>query len=1013
MFPSCTIGEEHVVPASYYPPDTWKPFVRSSAWSEPPPLPPLEDLPDEYLDTEHPDDWMLALGNPTVPMTARASKPTTSVQDTLPPPDPYQQAVIAAGGQSLRVIAPAGAGKTQTLVRRVARRITEGVPPRRILVLTFDRNAKASFERMVQKVGLSRSVQPDIRTLNAFGWDILRRNFPDERSEIVKPWLVLGSKGINPVASKHQLIRALADDEDGAKALLRIFDALKDHGFDPRDRAYKERNAWIAASYQRLVPEEFFKRFPDRYAGEFALAISDEFRAYEHFLEKHKVIDYQDQKLRTLKLLEANPDTLRRIQERYDEVIVDEVQDINALDADLIKAIAAQARLVLTGDDDQAIYEFRWASPRFLIDPDAFFGRRFRTMELSLNYRCPPAILNHAVPLISHNNERVPKDPKPHKEHGGEISTLSADTALNEGRAILRWIEQVRQDDPTVKYEDIAILYRANAQHYGIQTELFNHRIPYRVNERFDLRIVWRKVLAILEISSKLRAKEPLPEEDRRTILGLYPALGSLNPSDIGMIARAGTERERFPGTATTDAIAERMNAGTATYFRGAIRAMTDAKSIDEELTVIGGRFFGFGEGVASETTGFDESPIEELQNIAKRMGNVTRDEFVRRFGSFLRKAEADLANTSTGDKGVELSTCHGAKGREWKVVILPSCNEGRFPDFRSLDGPDLEAERRLFYVSMTRASQRLCISWLTGEEGKAKPPQPSVFLYEAKLIDGTPPARDGSARDLPLFGEWESRKQERTASRTAAIPKAASGTTSRSRGRKTSTGSSRRASSSATRSSGSRDTASRTGSSVPAYQGRAGGSVPETSRIAAGAASVVGGESEALPPVDVAIPGGNVRRMDFRRDGDIRRLVQELTSPSHPVRLDKVTIASDAGDETLPLQFALLLNGIPYTIAREDRLLASPHLATVYRTITNEEPAFQAELVQSIVGRLPNRGMMAVLLTRVAREFGISARKGTEQLDDAIQHAIRANADQDERGIRFIRRPTPLADRR
>ncbi|MGC4192859.1 MAG: ATP-dependent helicase [Thermomicrobiales bacterium] len=958
----------------------------STAWSEPPPL------------DEHPDDWMLDLGDPTIPM-----RPRKTSRDTLPPPDMFQQDVITATESSLRVIAPAGAGKTQTLVRRVARRIEDGVPPRRILVLTFDRNAKASFERMVQRVGLDRT--PDIRTLNAFGWDILRRHFPDERSEIVKPWLVLGSRGINPAGSKHQLIRALSEEGE-PKDVVRIFDALKDHQFDPRDRAYKVRNAWIAENYRRLVPDEFYRRFPDRYAGEFALAISDEFRAYEHFLEKHNVIDYQDQKLRTLKLLETYPDVLQRVQERYDEVIVDEVQDINPLDAELIKAIAGQATLVLTGDDDQAIYEFRWASPRFLIDPDAFFGREFRTLELSLNYRCPPAILKHALPLIAHNEGRVPKAPKAHKDQGGEVVLGSADTTLNEGRTILRWIEESRQADRTLRFQDIAILYRANAQHYSIQTELFNHRIPYRVNERFDLRIIWRKALALLEFSSKIRAGEPVPEEDRQTILGLYPALSNLRPADLAAIARAGSdnrrERRLFPDTATTDAIADRMNAGTATHFRSAVRTLTTARSIDEELAVIGSRFFGFGDGAAeSETTGFDESPIEELQNIAHRMGKVTREEFVRRFGTFLRKAEADRANAGTNDTGVELSTCHGAKGREWKVVIMPSCNEGRFPDFRSMDGQDLEAERRLFYVSMTRASQRLCISWLTGEEGKAKPPQPSIFLYEAGLIDGPPPQREPTA--LPLVKAWEQRKQARTKASSSSSGSSNGG--SRSSKTKAAKTSSRR--SGATGGSGGGATSrSRAGASMARAS-----SGPVHSDISRG-----GDEPATLPPLDVAMPGKGRRRMDFRRDGDVRRFVGELTDPAGMGWIDQVTIASDTAEETFPLQFALLLNGIPFTIAREDRLLASPHLAAVYRTLTNAEPIFQREIAEPSSAPKPTagspyKGLAIRLLVRVAREFGISSRAGTDRLDDAIQHAIRANSDQDERGVRFIRRAAPLSN--
>lgn len=903
----------------------------------------------------------------------------------LPAPDDYQQQVIDATERSLRVIAPAGAGKTQTLVRRVMERIESGVPARRILVLTFDRNAKRSFEGIIQRMGMR--VSPDIRTLNAFGWDILKRHFPEERHELVKPWLVLGSRGINPANSKHRLVKQLAELGE-AKDLVQIFDALKDHLFDPRDRAHKARQAWIVENYRRLVPEAFLKKFDERNAEQFALDISDEFRDYEHFLKTRHVIDYQDQKLRTLVLLRKDEHARKQVQERYDEVIVDEVQDINQLDAELIKTIAEQATLVLTGDDDQAIYAFRWATPRFLIDPDGFFERTFRTFELSLNYRCPPLILEHAMPLIEHNATRVVKHPKAFKPEGGEIKIATADVALKEARQILTWIEDAREATPDLRYQDFAVLYRINAQHYLIQTELFRNRIPYTVNERFDLRIIWRKALTLLELSTKLRDGEPFAAEDRRSALALYPGLGSLRPPDLQWIVAQGKDTEKFPGTGTYNAITERLNAGIAGYFRSAIRSLSTARTLDEELQVIGSRFFGFSD--QGEQGQVDESPIEELQNIAQKM-NVPRDQFIRRFGQFLYNANIKAGNAN--DRGVELSTCHGAKGREWKAVILPSCNEGKFPDFRSLlDEQDLEAERRLFYVSMTRSSHRLYISYVDGSEGKAKPPEPSRFLYEAKLMKEPPPKPRQERLDRDS-------RYEPPVKRTSQAPRPG---TLRQTGQAGNPGREHNAASPVRR-----DNATRTGPA--AASGRPASRIVQSSTgrkpmPISSSVTVTSPSAESLPPTMIAVPGKLKRKMTFPRDGDIRRFVAELTDNPESLRLGDVVVEYEEFEATFPLQLGLIVRGVPYQITEHHRLLESAHLAAVYRTLTDSEPDYQrTRVTASTDDTSPYKGLTVRALVRVAREYGISSRAGTDILNDALKHAIRTGGDGDRAGIRFV----------
>jgi DNA helicase-2/ATP-dependent DNA helicase PcrA len=913
----------------------------------------------------------------------------------LPEPDAFQQRVIDARDRSIRVIAPAGAGKTQTLVRRVMQRIEEGIAPRRILVLTFDRNAKRSFEGMIQRMGMRMS--PDVRTLNAFGWDVLKRHFPDERFDLVKTWQIHGSRGIAPERSKHLLIRSLAELGE-AKDLTKIFDALKDHLFDPRDRAYKERNAWLAANYRRLVPDDFWRRYGDRYAEEFASAVSDEFRNYERFLHDRKVIDYQDQKLRTLKLLEGDAAQRDLIQKRYDEVIVDEVQDINPLDAELIKTIAGRSTLVLTGDDDQAIYEFRWASPRFLIDPNGFFARDFTTFELSLNYRCPPQILAHALPLIAHNNERIPKQPTAFKPDGGEVVLNSSPNDLAEARQILTWIEKMREDARDLRYHDFAVLYRVNAQHYLIQTELFRNRIPYTVNERFDLRIIWRKALTLLELSTKLRGGEPLLPEDRRQALELYPSFSGLRPPDLNWIVAAGKDNEKFPGTGTHAAISERLSAGAATYFRSAIRALTTARTLREELEVIGSRFLGFTE---QGEEAIDESPIEKLQEFAQKM-NVPRDQFIQRFGRFLYSST--IAKGDADDRGVELSTCHGAKGREWKAVILPSCNQGKFPDFRSTQNPqDLEAERRLFYVSMTRASQRLYISYLAPdpnpqtEKSRTKLQEPSDFLYEADLLKNRPVRVIQETAPLPFDAAMErrakttkgnSRYAEKSSGRSAKAPVRSSvkSTSERAGGRSRGGGAGDRTGFAAKSGGG--------GSAAARGEYREANSRPV-------ALSTIPAE-ELLPPLVVAVPGANKRKMTFPRDGDVRRFVTELIDSPVKQRLPEVVVEYEHPESTFALQLGLIVRGVPYQIAVDHRLLESSSFASVYRTLTSAEPGFLRTDHAHQPTPSTYKGLSVVTLVRAAREFGISIGKGADVLNDAISHAVRVNGDGDARGVRF-----------
>jgi len=508
------------------------------------------------------------------------------------------------------------------------------------------------------------------------------------------------------------------------------------------------------------------------------------------------------------------------------------------------------------------------------------------------------------------------------------------------------------------------------------------------VNDRFDLRIIWRKALTLLELSTKLRDGEPFAAEDRRAALALYPGLGSLRSPDLQWIVAQGKDTEKFPGTGTYNAITERLNAGIAGYFRGAIRSLSTAKTLDEELQVIGSRFFGFSD--QGEQGQVDESPIEELQNIARKM-NVPRDQFIRRFGQFLYTSNIESDNAN--DRGVELSTCHGAKGREWKAVILPSCNEGKFPDFRSLlDEQDLEAERRLFYVSMTRSSHRLYISYVDGAEGKTKPSEPSRFLYEAKLLKEPPPKPRQERLDR------DSRYEPPVKRSSQAVRPGTSRQTDRpgNPGRKLNSASPAR-----------RDNVTRTGPAAPS--GRPTSRIVQSSpgrkpMPISSSVTVTSPSAESLPPTMITVPGKLKRKMTFPRDGDIRRFIAELTDNPESLRLGDVVVEYEELEATFPLQLGLIVRGVPYQITEHHRLLESAHLAAVYRTLTDREPDYQrTHVTASADDTSPYKGLTVRTLVRVAREYGISSRGGTDILNDALEHAIRTDGDGDRTGIRFV----------
>lgn len=638
---------------------------------------------------------------------------------TRPAPDPYQQKVIDAAERSIRVVAPAGSGKTETLARRVEARIHQGVPAHRILVLTFDRNAAESFRAKMR--GGNGGPMARVETLNAYGYALLRQRFPDERNRIVSEPFWPNTMYLNELVNEY-----------GHQVFSSMLSKIKNEVFDPRSVNRKKLARWIADNRVHLLRDLENEQIVSGISDEqFGTDLATEFVAYETFLEQRNGIDFDDQKLRPLIRLRQDPSLMAHIQALHDEVIVDEFQDINKLDCELIDVISAQATLIITGDDDQAIYGFRGASAEYLINPTPAFDREFAHYELSINYRCPPKIIDVAGKVVTCNAARLEKHPRASKERPGTVETVQARNVDAESLTVARRAGTMLHA-PDGSPQTVAILTRTNNQALELQSSLIRCETPYSIAVENDIRVTWELARRLLVLAPKLRKrKDPLDADGRATIVECFARSRRLPENQIRVLKRlAAVDETQFPGPEMLLQLPDRLRSQFEYGFKNLKRAKDLTEQIDAiedflratpSVTMNGGRQANV------------QSRLKGLSDLAEPYGE-RRTAFLDELDRLISIQREALRRDSTPK--VTLCTCHGAKGREWQVVFVPFCNDGIFPDARSEDGPYLEAERKLFYVSMTRASEHLVISWSDYRLDTGRKQAPSPFVIEAGLAE-------------------------------------------------------------------------------------------------------------------------------------------------------------------------------------------------------------------------------------------------------------------------------------
>ncbi len=615
-------------------------------------------------------------------------------------PDQYD-AVVHRGGP-LVVVAGAGSGKTRVLTHRIAHLIDSGVNPMQILAITFTNKAADEMRhRVIDLVGPGGK-QMWVSTFHAACVRILRANA--ERLGFPRNFSIY--------------------DSDDSKRL--ITNVIRDFDLDPKRFPAKQVQSRISLWKNELIT-------PHRASG-LDLSnpayekIAEIYAEYQRRMQTAGAMDFDDLLTFTVKLFAEFPDVLESYRDRFQHILVDEYQDTNVAQNEIILMLAGvHGNVCIVGDQDQSVYAFRGADTRNLDDFSRAFGGRTTTIVLAQNYRSTQNILDAANAVISHNVGRQPKHLWTDKGGGDRILRYYASDEYDEARFVASQLKEQHEADAR-QWREMAVFYRANAQSRVVEEQLMHYGIPYKIiggTKFYDRREV-KDVIAYLRA-----VVNPLDEMSVKRVLNV-PKRGigdtSIRKLDAFAFARgtgfvesmrqakdAGVSGPAVKGIAAflevIDSLVDCQDEPPAEVIRQILEATGYIKELEAEETI--------------EAAGRIEN-LQELLGAAQEYARI--DEFLEQVALVADTDDIDA------DNRVMLMTMHAAKGLEFPVVFIVGMEDGVFPHSRTLMEPtELEEERRLAYVGITRARERLCVThaWTRSLFGQSQYNPPSRFLDE------------------------------------------------------------------------------------------------------------------------------------------------------------------------------------------------------------------------------------------------------------------------------------------
>lgn len=596
-----------------------------------------------------------------------------------------KEAVLATEGPCL-VIAGAGSGKTKVLTHKIAYDIANGVKPWNILAITFTNKAANEMKERIEKLICDDAKDVWMGTYHSICVRILRRY-------------------IDRIGYKSDFV--IFDTSDQRTLVKECLKTLK-----VDDKLFTDRAVLSEISNgknEMLEP----KAYSVKYAGDFRKEkIAEIYELYQSKLRENNAIDFDDIINFTIKILTENPDVLEYYTEKFQYILVDEYQDTNKAQFTLVSLFASRyGNITAVGDNDQGIYSFRGADITNILN----FERDFpgtKIIKLEQNYRCTGNILKAANAVIKHNENKYEKNLWTENDEGQIPCIYCGEDEYDEGRYIVEQINHLRTEE-YYKYSDFTVLYRMNAQSRAIEDILMREQIPYKVigglkfYERKEIKDIIAYLRLIHNTADNLSLRRIINEPKRgigktsldkiqeisdKTGISMYEIIKNAQEYELNRVYLSSRDfinqieelRNKKDELKISDLIKETLKSTGYTKAleqENSVEAETRIENLEEFLTV----------AIEFEEQSADNTLAEFLENIT---------------------LSSDIDNLEDQEDSVTLMTLHSAKGLEFPVVFLVGMEEGIFPGYKSIGEPkELEEERRLFYVGITRAKQYLYLT--------------------------------------------------------------------------------------------------------------------------------------------------------------------------------------------------------------------------------------------------------------------------------------------------------------
>ncbi|MEV7048741.1 DNA helicase PcrA [Streptomyces anulatus] len=636
-----------------------------------------------------------------------------------------QRAAVVHAGSPLLIVAGAGSGKTRVLTHRIAHLLAErGTHPGQILAITFTNKAAGEMKERVEQLVGPRANAMWVMTFHSACVRILRRES--------KKLGFTSSFSIYDAADSKRLMALVCRDLD----------------LDPKQFPPKSFTAKVSNLKNELIDEE---TFAGQAADGFEKTLAQAYALYQARLREANALDFDDIIMTTVHLLQAFPDVAEHYRRRFRHVLVDEYQDTNHAQYTLVRELVgpageadAPAELCVVGDADQSIYAFRGATIRNILQFEEDYPSA-TTILLEQNYRSTQTILSAANAVIERNESRRPKNLWTNAGSGARITGYVADTEHDEAQFVADEIDRLT-DAGDAKAGDVAVFYRTNAQSRVFEEIFIRVGLPYKVvgGVRFYERKEVRDVLAYLRVLANPEDTVPL-----RRILNV-PKRGIGDRAEAMIDALSMREKISFPQALRRVDEAYGMAARSSNAVKRFNTLMEELRTIVESgagpavvLEAVLERT-GYLAELQASTDPQDETRIENLQELAAVALEFEQErgdeEGAGTLAEFLEKvalvADSDQIpdEDEDGSGVITLMTLHTAKGLEFPVVFLTGMEDGVFPHMRALgQTKELEEERRLAYVGITRARERLYLTRAAMRSAWGQPSYnpPSRFLEE------------------------------------------------------------------------------------------------------------------------------------------------------------------------------------------------------------------------------------------------------------------------------------------